>query len=43
MKIPEDIEQLKSGNWINGFTDNIAAGLEKCEEQCFILNFRLLR
>lgn len=38
MKIPEDIEQLKSGNWINGFTDNIAAGLEKCEEQCFILN-----
>lgn len=33
-----DLEKLRSGIWMNGFTDDIAHALSQCEEQSFILN-----
>lgn len=32
------LSDLRSGKWVNGFTDDIAKGLAECEETCFRFN-----
>lgn len=34
----DDLVVLRSGEWLNGFADDIAAALSRCAEQCFRLN-----
>lgn len=36
--ITDDFEALRAGEWINGFTDEIAAALGRCEELCYEFN-----
>ena len=36
--ITDDFEALRAGEWINGFTDEIAAALGCCEELCYEFN-----
>lgn len=33
-----DFQSLRSGEWMNGFTDEIGAELSRCEDLCFRLN-----
>lgn len=34
----DNLSTLRSGEWMNGFTDDIATALSRCAEQCFRLN-----
>lgn len=36
-----DIQLMRSGEWMNGFTDEIGGALARCEDLCFRLNSTL--
>lgn len=36
-----DIQLMRSGEWMNGFTDEIGSALARCEDLCFRLNTTL--